>query len=140
MVPLLLLNFQLLKDEMKQEKILIVDDEEIVLETMGDDLVEAGFDVKKAKNGAEGISQFKQETFDLVISDLRMDEMDGLGVLKEVKRLSPTTPVIIITGYPSSKVAKEALLLGASDIIMKPTGLGEIFKAIHQHIDSSRSL
>ncbi|MDH5762246.1 MAG: response regulator [Nitrospinota bacterium] len=123
---------------MRQEKILIVDDEEIVLETIGDDLIEAGFDVKKAKNGIEGVSQFKQETFDLVISDLRMDEMDGLGVLKEVKRLSPKTPVIIITGYPSSKVAKEALLLGASDIIMKPTGFGEIFKAIHQHIDSSR--
>ena len=124
---------------MRQDKILIVDDEEIILETMGDDLKEAGFDVKLAKNGVEGISQFKRESFDLVISDLRMDEMDGIGVLKEVKRISPKTPVIIITGYPSSQVAKDALMFGASDIIMKPTGFGEIFKAIRQHISSSRS-
>ena len=123
---------------MKQEKILLVDDEEIILETVGDDLREAGFNVVKANNGAEGLRQFKASEFDLVISDLMMDEMDGFGVLREVKRISPATPVIIITGYPSSKAAKEALILGASEIIIKPSGLQEIFKVISRQMGLSK--
>lgn len=123
---------------MKQEKILLVDDEEIILETVGDDLREAEFNVVQANNGTEGLRQFKVGGFDLVISDLMMDETDGFGVLREIKRISPETPVIIITGYPSSKAAKEALTLGASAIIIKPSGLGEIFKAISQHIGLSK--
>lgn len=124
---------------MKQEKILLVDDEEIILETVGDDLRKAGFSVVQANNGNEGLRQFKAEKFDLVISDLMMDEMDGFGVLKEIKKISPETPVIIITGYPSSNAAKEALIMGASDIIIKPSGLTEIFKVINQHIRPPKS-
>ena len=124
---------------MNQETILLVDDEEIVLETMGDDLREAGFDVIEAKNGVEGLRHFKEREFDLVISDLMMDELDGFGVLREIKRISPETPVIIITGYPSSKAAKEALMLGASDIITKPSDMNDIFKTVRSHIDSSKS-
>ena len=123
---------------MKQERILVVDDEDIVRETIKDDLMEAGYDVVDARNGLEGIRQFKNGAIDLVISDLVMDAMDGLGVLKEVKKISPNTPVIIITGYPSHKVAKEALILGASDIINKPAGMGKLFKAVRQHIPSSK--
>lgn len=124
---------------MKQEKILLVDDEQIILETMGDDLREAGFDVVEARNGLEGIRQFKSGSIDLVISDLMMDEMDGFEVLKEIKRISPNTPVIIITGYPSNKAAKQALMMGASDIIIKPSGMEQIFQAIRRHIQSSPS-
>ncbi len=124
---------------MNQDRILLVDDEEIVLETMGDDLREAGFDVIEAKNGIDGLRHFKERKFDLVISDLMMDEMDGFGVLKEIKRMSPETPVIIITGYPSSKAAKEALMLGASDIIIKPSEMDDIFKAVRRHIESSKT-
>lgn len=123
---------------MKQERILVVDDEKIIRETIKDELMEAGYDVVEAHNGLEGIRQFKNGAIDLVISDLVMDEMDGLGVLKEIKKISPNTPVIIITGYPSPKVAKEALILGASDIINKPAGMGTLFKAVRQHILSSR--
>lgn len=124
---------------MKQEKVLLVDDEVIILETVGDDLREAGYTVAQANSGAEGLRQFKSGDFDLVISDLMMDEVDGFGVLREVKRISPETPVIIITGYPSSKAAKEALLLGANDIIIKPSGLGGIFKVISRHIGFSKN-
>ncbi len=124
---------------MKQGKILLVDDEVIILETVGDDLREAGFNVVQANNGTEGLRQFKAGEFDLVISDLMMDEVDGFGVLREIKRISPETPVIIITGYPSSKASKEALILGANDIIIKPSGLGEIFKVISQHIGPPKS-
>ena len=124
---------------MKQESILLVDDEEIVLETMGDDLREAGFKVVQANNGNEGLRQFKVGRFDLVISDLMMDEMDGFEVLKAIKKISPGTPVIIITGYPSSKASKDALALGASDIIIKPSSTGEIFRVISQYVGSSKN-
>ncbi len=88
---------------MKQERILVVDDEAIVRETIKEDLMEAGYDVVDARNGLEGVRQFKNGAIDLVISDLVMGEMDGLEVLKEVKKISPDTPVIIITGLPLPK-------------------------------------
>ncbi len=122
---------------MKQERILVVDDEAIVRETIKNDLMEAGYDVVEARNGMDGVRQFKNGAIDLVISDLVMGEMDGLEVLKEVKKISPDTPVIIITGYPSQKIAKEALVLGASDIINKPAGIRTLFKAVRQHIPTS---
>jgi len=124
---------------MKQDRILLVDDEGIVLETMGDDLREAGFDVIEAKNGVDGLRYFKERKFDLVISDLMMDGMDGFGVLRGIKKISPETPVIIITGYPSSKAAREALLLGASDIVVKPSKMEDIFSTVRRHIESSRN-
>jgi two-component system nitrogen regulation response regulator NtrX len=123
----------------KRENILLIDDEEIILGTVGDDLREEGFSVVQANNGAEGLRQFRAGEFDLVISDLMMDEVDGFGVLREIKRASPAIPVIIITGYPSSKAAKEALILGASDIIIKPSGPGEIFKVISRQIEISKN-
>lgn len=124
---------------MKKERILLVDDEELVLETMGDDLREAGFDVVEASNGFDGLRHIEETKFDLVISDLMMDGMDGFGVLKAIKKISPETPVIIITGYPSAKNAKEALMLGASEIIIKPSNMNDIFKTVRNHIDSSKS-
>jgi two-component system response regulator GlrR len=80
---------------MKPEKILLVDDEKIVLETVGDDLKEAGFSVVKANNGAEGLRQFQSGKFDLVISDLMMDEMDGFAVLKEIKKNLQKLPLLL---------------------------------------------
>lgn len=121
---------------MKQERILVVDDEAIVRETIKNDLMEAGYDVVDARNGLEGVRQFKNGAIDLVISDLVMDGMDGLEVLNEVKKISPDTPVIIITDYPSPQVAKEALLLGASEIINKPAGMWTMFQAVRQHMPS----
>jgi len=121
----------------KQERILVVDDEALVRETIRVGLMEAGYDVVEARNGLEGVRQFQNGGIDLVISDLVMDEMDGLGVLKEIKKISPDTPVIIITDYPSPQVAKEALLLDASEIINKPAGMGTLFQAVRQHMPSS---
>ena len=77
---------------MKQEKILVVDDEALVRETIRVDLMEAGYDVVEARNGLEGVRQFKNGAIDLVISGLVMDEMDGLGVLKKIKKISPDNP------------------------------------------------
>jgi CheY-like chemotaxis protein len=124
---------------MTQGKILLVDDEEIVLETMSDDLREVGFNVAQASNGSEGLRQFVSGEFDLVISDLMMGETDGFEVLREIKKISPETPVVIITGYPSKKVSQEAMALGASDVIVKPFGLEGILEVVNQHIRSSRS-
>lgn len=124
---------------MTQGKILLVDDEEIVLETMSDDLREVGFNVVQASNGSEGLHQFVRGEFDLVISDLMMGETDGFEVLREIKKISPETPVVIITGYPSKKVSQEVMALGASDVIVKPFSLEDIFEVVNQHIRSSRS-
>ncbi len=74
---------------MKQERILVVDDEALVRETIRVDLMEAGYEVVEARNGLEGVRQFQNGAIDLVISDLVMDEMDGLGVLKEIKKYLP---------------------------------------------------
>ncbi len=113
--------------------ILLVDDETIILETMGDDLREAGYEVVLAHNGLEAMERFESNRFDMVISDMMMDEMNGFEILKEIKKKSPETPVVIITGFPSSKTAKEALLLGASEIIIKPSRMDTLMRTLERH-------
>ncbi|MBF0224196.1 MAG: response regulator [Desulfobacterales bacterium] len=104
----------------KKLKIMVIDDENIVgkrlkpaLEKTGD-IVEAFEDAKKA------LERFNQEPFDIVVTDIRMDEIDGLEVLEQVLAKSDKTKVIIITGYATVEVAREALAKGAFDFIAKP--------------------
>jgi DNA-binding NtrC family response regulator len=101
-------------------RIMVIDDENIVgkrlkpaLEKNGD-IVETFTDAKKA------LERFGEQEFDIVVSDIRMDDIDGLEVLEQVLARSDKTKVIIITGYATVEVAQEALVKGAFDFIAKP--------------------
>ncbi|MBF0475955.1 MAG: sigma-54-dependent Fis family transcriptional regulator [Deltaproteobacteria bacterium] len=110
-------------------RILVVDDELSMREFLEIMLRKAGLDVATAKSGREAIGMVKAENFDLVISDIRMKDIDGLGVLKAVKDISPQTAVIMISAFATRETAVEAMREGAYDYIPKPFNVDEV-KAI----------
>ena len=108
------------KNILSGSKILIIDDEPIMLENMAVYLEDSGFSVIKALNGKAGLELFISQQPDLVLLDLRMPGMDGLEVLSRLKKRSPDTPVIVVTGEGGMGDAVSALRLGAYDFITKP--------------------
>lgn len=105
---------------MSKGKILVVDDEDIVRTSCSRTLVPEGYEVSLARNGAEGLKMAGEDRFDLVLTDLKMPDMDGIEVLRSIKEKWPETEVIIVTGYQTVDSAVKAIKLGAYDYIEKP--------------------
>ena len=105
---------------MSKGKILVIDDEDIVRLSCSRTLVPEGYELKMAKNGPEGLKLLEEETFDLVLTDLKMPNMDGIEVLANIKGKWPATDVVIVTGYQTVETAVKAIKLGAFDYIEKP--------------------
>lgn len=101
-------------------RILIVDDEPIVVKSCERILSPEGYSVDTALNGREAIEKLGKDGFDLVITDIKMPDMDGIELLKWIKNSKPDTGVVIITGYPSQESIKEALRLRILDYLPKP--------------------
>ena len=108
-------------------KILVVDDEAPVRDMIKKGLSQmGGYHVEVAKNGLEAIEKIEKDVFDLVLTDLKMPEMDGLELLKTLKGIRPEVMVILMTAYGSIETAVEAMRLGANDYITKPIDLNEL--------------
>ena len=106
--------------------ILIADDEEIMRDSLGSILGRVGHAVTVARDGRVALKKLAERSFDVVISDLRMPNLDGIELLKSVRESSPDTPVIVITAHGTVETAVEAMKLGAFDFITKPFGADEI--------------
>ncbi|MDR2946981.1 MAG: sigma-54 dependent transcriptional regulator [Candidatus Adiutrix sp.] len=117
---------------MSVRAILVADDERHLRSALFTALTRLGHAVELAENGQEALNKFQAQKFDLVITDLRMPSVDGLGVLKAVKKLSPATPVIMMTAYGSVETAVEAMREGAQDFILKPFPAGVIEEAVNR--------
>jgi len=120
-------------------KILIVDDEARILLLLQSLLKANGYEAVTAKDGNSALDAVKNDTFDLVISDLRMSPMDGLTLFKEIKSLQPELPVILLTAYASVETAIEALKNGAFDYLSKPFKVDEMLDTVKRAIESSRN-
>ncbi len=107
-------------------KILVVDDEKNMREVMEIFLKGEGYDVTTADGGASGITMFKKDIFNLVITDLKMPKVSGFNLLKVIKETSPNTIVVIITAFGTTESAVEAMKLGAFDYIQKPFKMDSI--------------
>jgi len=105
---------------MSKGKILVIDDEDIVRLSCSRSLVPQGYELKMAKNGPEGLKMLEEETFDLVLTDLKMPNMDGIEVLGTIKEKWPKTDVVIVTGYQTVETAVKAIKIGAFDYVEKP--------------------
>jgi DNA-binding NtrC family response regulator len=120
------------------ESILIVDDEEIIRESLSFILNKEGYKVREAEDGKAALDLVKRESFDLVLTDLEMPEMKGIELLENVSRVSPTTMVVIVTAYGSIDTAIAALRKGAVDYILKPVEFDELLVKVRRLLDSRR--
>ena len=100
--------------------LLIIDDDEVVRASLAAYLEDSGFSVLQASNGQQGLQVFERDKPDLVICDLRMPQMGGLELIRQVTDLAPQTPVIVVSGAGVMNDAVEALRLGAADYLIKP--------------------
>jgi DNA-binding NtrC family response regulator len=104
----------------KKVQILILDDEPIVGKRLGPALAKMGCEVESFEDPKKALQRIEEKVFDIVVTDIRMEEIDGIEVLEKVKARSDHTKVIMITGYATVEVAREALGKGAFDFIAKP--------------------
>ena len=117
---------------MEKYNILLVDDDPFILEGIGADLENQGFNLTEASSGDLALELLSQTQFDLVITDLVMENVDGIQVLKKAKAVNPETMVIILTGYGNMTSAIEALRHEADDYLLKPCESAAMLHRIHQ--------
>lgn len=101
-------------------KILLIEDEKITRITLTNTLKKEGFDVVSCETGVEGLARIEKESFDVIVTDLRLPGMNGMDILKTVKEKYPETMVIIITAFATVETAVDALKIGAYDYLTKP--------------------
>jgi len=101
-------------------KVLVVDDEPVVGRSCSRALLEDGHSVNVALNGDEALSMIRSDCYDVALLDLRIPGSGGLDMLRKIRKVSPRTEVVVITGYPSIDNAKESVRLGAFAFVTKP--------------------
>ena len=106
-------------------KILLIEDDETMRDGMSQILKKAGHEVADVSNGPAGVELCREETFDLVITDYKMNEMNGLEVLEQAKSIDEDVDAILITAYGTIDMAVEAMRKGAADYVTKPFSPGE---------------
>jgi two-component system response regulator PilR (NtrC family) len=122
----------------KPARILVVDDERSMRDLLAITLKQAGHDVVLADGGEQAVEALRSDAFDLVITDLRMRKVDGLGVLRAAREHSPGTVVLVVTAYASTGTAVEAMKLGAYDYLTKPFKLDEIRLTVDKALERKR--
>ncbi len=114
----------------RKPQILVVDDEEIVRRNMSHVLTKENYSVETARDGREAMAAIEKKDFDVVLSDIKMEKMDGMVLLQHVKTRSPETQVIMMTGYATINDAVEIMKKGAFSYIAKPFNIDEVLKTI----------
>ena len=120
-------------------KILVVDDEKSMREFLDIMLAKEGYHVVCARDGEEACRILEKDLFDLVITDIRMKTIDGLGVLRKVKAVNPSTVVVLISAFATAETAVEAMKEGAYDYIPKPFKVLDFKRIISEALESSQS-
>ncbi len=113
-------------------KILIADDERTIRESVAMVLGDEGYEAHEASNGKEALELLTEQDFDILITDLKMPEMDGMALIKESFKICPQTSVIIITAHASIESAIEALRMGAFDYILKPFDFDDLLLRVER--------
>ena len=120
-------------------RLLLVDDEIGYLEVLSKRLTRRGYRVTTASSGTEAIRALRQWEFDLAVVDLKMEDMDGIEVLKVFKKMDPSLQVIMLTGHGSERAAREGISQGAFDYLIKPVGLKRLVETISAALASGAS-
>lgn len=113
-----------------RRRMLILDDEPIVVKRLKPAFQKAGYDVAVFTDSAAALAAFEAVPADIVITDLKMEGMDGIAFLDRIKTLSPNVGVIVITGFATLETAKESFHKGAFDFVAKPFKLADILEVV----------
>ncbi|MFO7915802.1 MAG: sigma-54 dependent transcriptional regulator [Candidatus Krumholzibacteriales bacterium] len=119
-------------------KILIVDDEQTIRWSLGESLKNEGYIVEDQENGKKGLKSFKDDPADLAILDLKLPDTNGMELLKEIKEIDPSVPVIMMTAYGEIETAVEAIKCGAYDFLLKPFQIPKMKIAIKNAFEQSK--
>ena len=121
-----------------KQKILIVDDEVSILQSLSGILQDEGYGVVLAASGEEGLERAKKDPPDLILLDIWMPGIDGMTVLDQIKKIYPLIPVIIISGHGTIETAVKATRMGAFDFVEKPLSIDRVLVSIQNAIEFSR--
>ncbi len=122
---------------MKKKKVLVIDDEQIVLDSVKRVLSEEEYEVETTLSGGQGLEWALNKSYDIVLTDIRMPDIGGMLVLRDIKRAKPALPVMIITGYANVQSAVQAMKLGAAEYIEKPFEPDQLLKAVDLAIQNA---
>jgi DNA-binding NtrC family response regulator len=117
---------------MHKTSILVLDDEPIVSKRLKPSLEKKGYEVETFTESLAALQRIRERDFNIVITDLKMEGLSGMEFLSEVKKRSPVTEVIVITGFATMETAKESFHKGVFDFLAKPFKLGEITAVIQR--------
>jgi len=115
---------------MEKKKVLVIDDEQIVLDSVSQILIDENYEVDVSLSGREGLDWAIERPYDIILTDIRMPDIGGMRVLRDIKRVKPSLPVVIITGYATTKSAVQAMKLGAAEYIEKPFEPEQLLEAV----------
>ncbi|MEW5798530.1 MAG: response regulator [Bacteroidota bacterium] len=118
------------------EKILVIDDDEMDLQMLSVLCTSVGYEVIKTADGPQGLDLYKQHMPALVFLDLGLPSQNGMDVLRDIKQLDANSKVVLITGYGSEKVAKDAFDLGALDFIEKTWDVGMMMERVRMVLNA----
>jgi len=129
-----------MKQEPSDESIalLLVDDEEGFVNVLAKRMARRGIRVTGVLTGTEALQVLRKKDFDIAVLDLKLEDMDGIEVLKIIKKMAPDIPVIMLTGHGSEQAAEEGLKHGAMDYLTKPCDLEELIAKINKAIPAGR--
>ena len=119
-------------------KVLVIDDEELLAETLAESLERVGYQCTIATSGPAGARKVEAEDFDVILTDLKMEDVDGLAVLRKAKHELPDAEVILITGHGDVETAREAFKQGAADYLTKPVDLVELRAMVNKAAERLR--
>jgi DNA-binding NtrC family response regulator len=122
----------------RKGRILVVDDEAIAARNLGEVLTRQGYAVTVATGGSEGLTLLERKRFDLVLTDLRMEAVDGMAILAACRAAQPDSEVIVITGYATTETAVEAMKRGAFHYVAKPFHFDEVREVVAEAMDKVR--
>ncbi len=116
-------------------RVLLVDDEVILVATLGRALAAAGLEVDTARSGGEALELFRRNRYDVVVTDLTMEDVGGLELLRAVKRIDPGVCVTVVTGHANEEAGIQALREGAEDYLFKPFQPEELVLRIRKQVE-----
>ena len=128
----------MVKNKSKPIKILLVDDEKGFVDVISKRMSKRNIEVAKAYSGKDALQVLRKADFDAVVLDLKMEDMDGIEVLKIFKKIAPDLPIIMLTGHGSEEAARDGIRFGAFDYLTKPCDFDELIMKIQEVVSFRR--